>query len=1033
MSDGEFVNPIEVEPRLKRREKVSAFITNELQVSDQVLTENANQLAAMDSFEARPYQQDAWASLWEARDEGASRALIRLATGLGKTSVAVFDYAKFRSDQAALGQDSRALFVVHQNNILSQASNRFGEALPTVSRSRYTNDQQRLPASEITFATFQTLREGARRFPPSFFDYIIYDEAHHIEADTYKKVVDYFQPQFQLGLTATPDRMDRRDITDHFGEALYSKTLPEAIQEGYLADVEYNVMFDDAIKRALKDGFQPRNTAEIRALFEVRSRNEVIVAKIREAQEKIRQEEGIENVKTIVFCENINATEEFAELLGGKGYHSKLKPHQQEKVFQDFINDETESIIVRDMFNEGVDIPEARLIVFLRSTQSKPVFEQQLGRGMRKTETKPKVTVMDFVANIERLIMLEEFTEIIFNEDIEKGLDDLEEERDETIFDDEHSRFIFDRDIINLIHAYNQLLDKEGGSIWRGVPNSEIVTLALSISPDKAMYLKDIVALNRRQFPGLGFIQNRFGGIAEFQRACGFEITDWDTYSNQDIVAIAHAISPDKPLSYEIGDALDGELFPRPNYIRNRFGSWAKFQVECGYNVIEWTSFSNDELVDLAKQLSPDEPLTKSKINALSRDEFPSSPTIVRRFGSMIAFHEACGYEAAISWKDYDNQDLIDLALSLSPNKPLATNDIKVLERNIFPEVTLIYERFGSLTEFHKQCGFIIKPRWSNYSDEEIGALARQLSPNKPMTVKDIEAHGVMEFPRWAHLQDRFGSLLEFHRAAGFEFYKSWRDTSNEEIINLAKSLSPDKPLTQYDLKEMSRDDFPSPSLISARFGSFAQFHIECGFDDHKRINWSDQEISPEDIIRIIDENFYGEVVTGSQLAKLRKSVLLPPVTTVSKMFGGIDGLNIARKLEVRNVRNLTDEQIIDMANEISPGRALFAADMNRASKEGTFVSQTIITKRFKTLNNFNRIRGFTPNRENSPLVDMSNDELIRKSLELKPGGVLTKRAIQALSKQHLFVSDTLIKNRFGSIQKFNEERKIISDEGSNN
>jgi superfamily II DNA or RNA helicase len=1005
----------------ERREKVSAFIANELQISSQVLGENANQIAAILEFEARPYQQDAWAALWDARDEGASRALIRLATGLGKTSVAVFDYAKFRSDQAALGQDSRALFVVHQNNILSQASDRFGEALPTASRSRYTNSQQRLPASEITFATFQTLREGARRFPPTFFDYIIYDEAHHIEADTYKKVVDYFQPQFQLGLTATPYRMDRRDITDHFGEVLYSKTLPEAIQEGSLADVEYNVMFDDAVKRALKDGFQPRNTAEIRALFEVRSRNEVIVLKIKEVQEKIRQEEGIENVKTIIFCENIDSIEEFAELINGQGYHSKLKPHQQEKVFQDFMSDETESIIVRDMFNEGVDIPEARLIVFLRSTQSKPIFEQQLGRGMRRTETKQKVTVMDFVANIERLIMLEEMTEIIFNEDIEKGLEDLGEEQDETIFSTEHSRFIFDRDIINLIHSYNQLLNKEGGSIWRGVSNDEIIKLALSLSPNKPMYLKDIVALNRRQFPGLGFIQNRFGGIAEFQRACGFEMKDWDTYNNQDIVALAKSISPDKALQYEDAIGLDGELFPRPNYIRNRFGSWAKFQVECGYNVIEWTSFSNDELIDLAKQLSPDEPLTKSRINALSRDEFPSSQTIVRRFGSMVAFHELCGYEAATSWKEYDNQDLIDLALSLSPNKPLATNDIKMLDRSVFPDVTLIYERFGSLTEFHKQCGFIIKPHWSKYSDEEIGALARRLNPDTPMTIKDIEAYGGMEFPRWSHLQDRFGTLQEFHRTAGFNIFNA-KSLSNEDILDMAREVLPHEAVSTRLLVRLSADKlFVSPDTIHRRFGSITKFNKQRGYKPKMAKYTKDLDLS--DIVTILNSHFPGEAVSGAQIDEYRDELELPTSTTIFKKFGGSYNLNIARGIEVVNTKEITQEEIIAMADEISPGKAMTTNEMADASKEQRFVSQTLVRKYFGGLNELNRARGYEPNKERSRFADLSNEELIARSIKIAPSGHLTKRAIEALSKQKLFVSDTIIKQRFGSVQNFNEAR----------
>jgi hypothetical protein len=737
----------------------------------------------------------------------------------------------------------------------------------------------------LTFTTFQTLREGAQKFPPGFFDYIIYDEVHHMEADTYKKVVDYFQPKFQLGLTATPNRMDRRDIMEHFGEPLYSKTLPEAIGEGYLANVEYNVMFDDAVKRALKDGFQPRNTAEIKALFDVRSRNEVIADKIHAAQDKIRQDEGIDIVKTIVFSDDIDTADEFAELLGGQSYHSRLKEKEQHKIFEAFVNGDTENIAVRDMFNEGVDIPDARLIIFLRTTQSKTVFEQQLGRGLRKTRSKEKVTVLDFVANIDRLIMLEELADVIFKEDAEKSLEVIDDVREDAILEDEFNRFIFDKDIINLLHAYNQLMEKEGRIMWSRYSNDKIVQLALSISPDKPITVADLYEMGRNTFPGISTIYRMFGSLGNFQRACGFEVKNWDDVSNDDIIEIAKKMSPDKPLTVtDVRSLKDNEL-PSSYIIRARFGTWIKFQQECSFDVIDWTEFSNEDLIELAKQLSPEAVMSKSMVDEIAKNEFPSSTTIARRFGSMAEFHKACGFDPSIDWSRYDNQDLIDLALSISPNAPLSLRDISILERTEFPNYTVIYDRFVSIINFQRACGFTIKPKWGQYTDEELGQLARELSPDKPMNGNDIQAFDNTVFPSLPFIQKRFGKIATFQRASGFEITNEghWRDVSDEEIIEIAKSLSLDKMLTRAQIDESPASVFPSMNLIYSRFGTLRAFQELCGFETKHRPNWS--EWSNEDLIARALELSPNEPLTHPLIDKLSRFDF-PTDVTIVRRFG---------------------------------------------------------------------------------------------------------------------------------------------------
>lgn len=496
----------------ERRTKIASHIAT-MGLGRRILQERYVQQEAVQDFEARSYQLDAFNALWSARKEGADRGLIHLATGLGKTSVAVVDYAAFRLEAIEqTGQAPRALFVVHQNNILEQASERFDELLPDASRSFYLNQHKKLPHSEVTFASFQALTRSADRFPSDYFDYIIYDEAHHIEAATYKKVVDHFSPKFQLGLTATPERMDEKDIENHFGKALYTKTLGEAIAENHLAKVNYNIMFDDAVSEAIQSGFEASSLAEIQRLFDVYPRNEVIIEKIHEAQERIREEQGVEQVKTIIFCADLEHADSIADMMGGESYHSGRSDHAQKALLEAFRKDGLETITVRDMFNEGIDIPDARLIVFLRTTQSPAVFEQQLGRGLRKNKDKQEVTVLDFVANIERISMIRELESEIDavngrrsprasrakNEDNDDTEADVAAVVDTIRSHKNYGEFIFSQEVIDLLEKYN-IASSPAPDGW--VSYSEAADL-LGVSDDAVRARLGVLNLSGQYFKG---------------------------------------------------------------------------------------------------------------------------------------------------------------------------------------------------------------------------------------------------------------------------------------------------------------------------------------------------------------------------------------------------------------------------------------------------------------------------------------------------------------------------------------------------
>lgn len=764
----------------ERRKKIATHISD-MRIGHRVLEESHAQQEAIQDFEARTYQLDAFDALWTARRDGADRGLIHLATGLGKTSVAVVDYAAFRQEQIErTGQEPRALFVVHQNNILEQANERFAELLPDASRSFYSNRQKNLPESCVTFASFQTLSNGAHRFPGDHFDYIIYDEAHHIEAKTYKKVVEYFKPQFQLGLTATPERMDEKDITDHFGRPLYTKTLPEAIAEKHLATVNYNIVFDDTVKEAVQNGFEPSSLAEIQRLFEIQPRNELIVEKIRDTQELIRQEQKIDHVKTIVFCADLEHADAIADMMDGASYHSGKDEKQRVALLNTFRGSELETITVRDMFNEGVDIPEARLIVFLRTTQSATVFEQQLGRGLRKNKNKQEVTVLDFVANIERITLIRELVKNIDDvrslknsgtKDSGSGGEGITCESDGNIkahgYD---SEFIFSEEVIDLLEKYNILIEKnEQRQNWSEWSDTQLIDLAVEISPDTPLTASKMDKLNAEdKFPYHKTIYERFGSLLDFHERCGFTV--WRNYTKEMIVDLAKQISPGEPmLAVDVKRLASDKKFPSISLIYDMFGDLRQFQSEVWQTEhTDWNKWSNDELIRLALELSPDVALSAKDLSILSKGrEFPSQPFVIDRFGSTREFQVACGFNVREDWRKYSNKELASIIRSYSPDKPITHAHINELSKEgLLPSSQTLTNRFGSFSALHEACGWHAKERtdWSSMSDQELALLAVEISPNKNLSASQVVSLSKEgKFISSSTLFKRFGSLKSFN------------------------------------------------------------------------------------------------------------------------------------------------------------------------------------------------------------------------------------------------------------------------------
>lgn len=353
----------------------------------------------LQKFKARPYQEECLVKIAETVANGEKRALVVMASGLGKTVTSAMAAEQFFA-QRAFG---RVLVLCHSEEILSQSKAKyklyFGEEY---SYGMYTGNEKTTRATDFLFATFQTMKEHRKQFQKDAFAYVIVDEAHHSHASTYAPTIRYFKPEFLLGLTATPDRLDGQNIEEIYGAPVYELDFVEAMSRGLLAECDYQLVLDDISQERLNEYIESDEKISIaqlnRTIF-LPKRDEEIVRLIREYSAEQ------ENPKTIIFCKSIEHARRIAKLIGEEAVlvHNGQTNLANDMALEAFRCGKIRTIISVQMLNEGIDVPDANIIVFLRNTVSETIFYQQLGRGTRLSPGKDKVKVLDFVANCERI------------------------------------------------------------------------------------------------------------------------------------------------------------------------------------------------------------------------------------------------------------------------------------------------------------------------------------------------------------------------------------------------------------------------------------------------------------------------------------------------------------------------------------------------------------------------------------------------------------------------------------------------------
>ncbi|MCI8712797.1 MAG: DEAD/DEAH box helicase family protein [Ruminococcus sp.] len=346
-------------------------------------------------FQPRGVQIEALYALADGRAQGAAKGLVQAATGVGKTYLAAFDSAGYE----------RVLFVAHREEILRQAAVSF----QNVRRSDdfgFFDGKQKDTDKSVIFASVATLGRkeylSEKFFTPNYFDYLIIDEFHHAVNDQYQRIVKYFKPRFLLGLTATPERMDGKNIYEICDYNVpYEISLKEAINKGVLVPFHYYGIYDETDYSSLH---------LVKGRYDEKELNETYIGNVRRYDLIYKYYRKYRSKRALGFCSSRRHAEEMAKEFCRRGVAAAAVysdadgefSEDRDKAVERLKKQEIKVIFSVDMFNEGVDIAALDMVMFLRPTESPVVFLQQLGRGLRTSRGKEYLNVLDFIGNYEK-------------------------------------------------------------------------------------------------------------------------------------------------------------------------------------------------------------------------------------------------------------------------------------------------------------------------------------------------------------------------------------------------------------------------------------------------------------------------------------------------------------------------------------------------------------------------------------------------------------------------------------------------------
>ena len=355
------------------------------------------------AVQLRPYahQTAALERLANERAHGHTRNLVVAATGTGKTIVAALDYARLRKE---LGGDPTLLFIAHREEILRQSRAKYRAALNDGHFGELLVGNQKPRVGRHVFASIQSLHEDVlAKLKRDAYDIIVIDEFHHAAADSYTDVLNHFEPKILLGLTATPERADGRTVLHWFDHRIAAELrLWDALDQSLVVPFQYF---------GIHDGTNLSNVAFNKGRYDVATLEQLYTADHVRANAVLRAIHNTirdpRSMRALGFCVSVKHAEFMAAFCNSKGLAARSvdgesSDAERTAALQDLRSGKINILFVRDLFNEGLDIPGIDTVLFLRPTESATIFLQQLGRGLRREEGKACLTVLDFIGDANR-------------------------------------------------------------------------------------------------------------------------------------------------------------------------------------------------------------------------------------------------------------------------------------------------------------------------------------------------------------------------------------------------------------------------------------------------------------------------------------------------------------------------------------------------------------------------------------------------------------------------------------------------------
>ncbi|MGC6173221.1 DEAD/DEAH box helicase [Lacrimispora sp. 38-1] len=341
-------------------------------------------------MELRPYQSEAKAAIFEEWDKGVRRTLLVLPTGCGKTIV----FAKVTEDCVRRG--NRVLIMAHRGELLDQAADKIGKATGLGCATEKAEETCLGSWFRVVVGSVQSLTREKRlkQFPVDYFDTIIIDEAHHCLSDSYQKILDYFKGANILGVTATPDRGDMRNLGECFDSLAYEYTLPKAIKAGYLSPIK-------ALTLPLKLDLSAvgMQSGDFKS-GDIATALDPYLYQIADEMEK-----HCKDRKTVVFLPLVKTSQKFRDILNNKGFKAAEvngDSKDRAEVLAAYERGDYNVLCNSMLLTEGWDCPSVDCIVVLRPTKVRSLYSQMVGRGTRLFPGKDHLLLLDFLWHTER-------------------------------------------------------------------------------------------------------------------------------------------------------------------------------------------------------------------------------------------------------------------------------------------------------------------------------------------------------------------------------------------------------------------------------------------------------------------------------------------------------------------------------------------------------------------------------------------------------------------------------------------------------